>query len=51
MNAAFLHRCTHVLDKEKTIRFYEEALGFRVVREMGPDDGSWRRRAAPSSWS
>ncbi len=41
MNAAFLHRCTHVLDKEKTIRFYEEALGFRVVREMGPDDGSW----------
>lgn len=41
MAATFLHRCTHVLDKEKTVAFYEQALGFRVIREMGPDDGSW----------
>ena len=41
MKAKFVHRCTHVLDKEKTIKFYEEALGFRVVRESGPEDGSW----------
>lgn len=41
MKAKFVHRCTHVLDKEKTIKFYEEALGFHVVRESGPADGSW----------
>lgn len=41
MQATFVHRCTHVLDKERTIAFYEEALGFRVVRESGPADGSW----------
>ena len=41
MGARFVHRCTHVLDKEATIAFYEKALGFRVVRESGPDDGSW----------
>ena len=41
MKAKFVHRCTHVLDKEASIKFYEEALGFKVVREMGPEDGSW----------
>lgn len=41
MKAKFIHRCTHVLDKEATIAFYEEALGMRVLREKGPDDGSW----------
>lgn len=41
MQARFIHRCTHVLDLEATIAFYEEALGFHVVRQMGPDDGSW----------
>ena len=41
MKARFVHRCTHVLDKEASIKFYEEALGFKVVREMGPEDGSW----------
>ena len=41
MKARFVHRCTHVLDKEATIAFYEKALGFHVVRESGPDDGSW----------
>lgn len=41
MQAKFIHRCTHVLDKETTIAFYEKALGFHVVREVGPEDGSW----------
>ena len=41
MKATFIHRCTHVLDKKATIAFYEEALGFHVVREFGPEDGSW----------
>ena len=41
MKAKFVHRCTHVLDKEATIKFYQEALGMKVVREMGPEDGSW----------
>ena len=41
MKAKFVHRCTHVLDKEATIKFYEEALGMRVLREVGPEDGSW----------
>lgn len=41
MKATFVHRCTHVLDKQATIAFYEEALGLRVAREFGPPDGSW----------
>ena len=41
MKAKFVHRCTHVLDKEATIKFYEETLGMKVLREMGPEDGLW----------
>ena len=41
MKARFVHRCTHVLNKEATIAFYEQALGLRVLREIGPDDDSW----------
>lgn len=41
MKAKFIHRCTHVLDKQASVAFYEKALGMHVVREMGPDDGSW----------
>lgn len=41
MKAKFVHRCTHVLDKDASIKFYEEALRFKVVREIGPEDGSW----------
>lgn len=41
MKAKFVHCCTHVLDKEATIKFYEKALGMKVLREMGPEDGSW----------
>lgn len=41
MKARFVHRCTHVLDREATIAFYEQALGLKVVRVSGPADGSW----------
>lgn len=41
VKAMFIHRCTHVLDKQATIAFYKEPLGLRVDREFGPADGSW----------
>ena len=41
MKAKFIHRCTHVIDKEANIAFYEKALGFHITREVGPEDGSW----------
>lgn len=41
MNGKAIHRCLHVLDLEKSLAFYKEALGMDVVRQMGPDDGSW----------
>ncbi|WP_206215069.1 nitroreductase family protein [Adlercreutzia sp. ZJ138] len=41
MQARAVHRCIHVLDLEKSLAFYEQALGMKVVRRMGPDDGSW----------
>ena len=40
MKARFIHHCIHVMDKEKTIAFYEKALGLYVKREKGPEDGS-----------
>ncbi len=41
LKAKFIHRCTHVLDKEANIAFYEKALGLHISREVGPEDGSW----------
>ena len=41
MKASIVHRCIHVLDIEKSIAFYEKALGLHVVRTMKPEDGSW----------
>lgn len=41
MKARAIHRCIHVLDLEKSLDFYERALGMTVVGRMGPDDGSW----------
>lgn len=41
MKAKCIHRCTHVLDKEATIAFYQKALGMHITREVGPADGSW----------
>lgn len=41
MEARAVHRCIHILDKEKSVAFYQQALGMRIVRRMGPEDGSW----------
>ncbi|MDD6785200.1 MAG: nitroreductase family protein [Eggerthellales bacterium] len=41
MHARAIHRCIHVLDLEKSLEFYEKALGMTVVRRMGPEDHSW----------
>ena len=41
MKARLIHRNTHVYDLEKTLDFYDKALGFREVHRFGPDDGSW----------
>lgn len=41
MHAQAIHRCIHVLDLEKSVAFYRQALGLEVVDRMGPDDGSW----------
>lgn len=42
MQAKMIHQNYHVLDAAKSIAFYKEALGLEVVREVGPEDGSWR---------
>lgn len=36
-----IHFCTHVLDLEKTMAFYSEALDMVETHRMGPADGSW----------
>ena len=41
MDGKAIHRCLHVLDLEKSIAFYEKALGMSVIRRVGPEDGSW----------
>ena len=41
MDGKAIHRCLHVLDLEKSIAFYEKALGMTEIRRMGPEDGSW----------
>lgn len=41
MNGKAIHRCLHVLDLEKSLAFYEQALGMTEIRRMGPEDGSW----------
>ena len=42
MNFTFNHNNFNVLDLEKSISFYEKALGLKVVREKKADDGSFR---------
>lgn len=37
-----VHTEVHVLDLQKSIEFYERALGMHVTREKGPEDGSWK---------
>lgn len=41
INGKAIHRCLHVLDIEKSLEFYEKALGMTEIRRMGPEDGSW----------
>lgn len=41
MNGKAIHRCLHVLDLQKSLEFYEQALGMTEIRRMGPEDGSW----------
>ena len=41
MQGTFIHWCIHVLDLEKSLEFYEKALGYTVHHTMGPEDGSW----------
>lgn len=42
MNFKFLHNNFNVLDMERSIKFYEEALDLRPVRELKDDNGSYR---------
>lgn len=41
MKAKMAHECIHVLDLDKSLAFYEKALGLTVQHRMGPEDGSW----------
>jgi len=41
MQGTFIHWCIHGLDLEKSLDFYEKALGYTVHHTMGPEDGSW----------
>lgn len=35
MTSKAVHRCLHVLDLEKSLAFYKEALGLTEIRRMG----------------
>jgi lactoylglutathione lyase len=41
MKARMIHENIHVLDLEKSLAFYEQALGLEPLRRVGPEDGSW----------
>ena len=41
MKARALHRCIHVLDLEKSLKFYKEALGLTVVHRIRPVGNAW----------
>ena len=41
MNFTFCHNNFNVLDLEKSIKFYEEALGLKEARRKVADDGSF----------
>jgi len=42
MKFAFAHNNINVIDLDKSIKFYEDNLGLKVVRRVEPDDGSFR---------
>ncbi|MCL2122380.1 MAG: VOC family protein [Clostridiales bacterium] len=41
MEFTFAHNCFNVLDLEKSLAFYEKALGLREMRRKEADDGSF----------
>lgn len=41
MKFTMYHSCLAVFDLEKSIKFYEDALGFEEVRRISADDGSF----------
>ena len=42
MKYQLYHSCINVLDLEKSMEFYKEALGFTEVRRIEGEDGSFR---------
>lgn len=36
------HSCITVLDLEKSLTFYQEALGLEIMRTKEAEDGSWK---------
>jgi lactoylglutathione lyase len=42
MKFQMVHENLNVLDLEKSIAFYREALGLRVIRMMEPEDGGFK---------
>jgi lactoylglutathione lyase len=42
MEFAFAHNNINVLDIDKSVKFYEDNLGLRVVRRVEPEDGGFR---------
>jgi lactoylglutathione lyase len=42
IKAKMIHENIHVLDYEKSLAFYEAALGLELKRTKTPDDGSWK---------
>ena len=41
MKFKFAHNNINVIDLEKSLKFYEEALGLKEVRRIAPEDGSF----------
>ena len=42
MKFEMYHSCITVLDLEKSLAFYQEALGLEVMRQIEPEDGSFK---------
>ena len=42
MKFTFYHNNINVLDLEKSVKFYEEALGLSITREKEAEDGSFK---------
>lgn len=42
MKFEMYHSCITVLDLEKSIDFYKEALGLEIIREKAASDGSYK---------